>query len=223
MRRCCASWAASTWRASRACRRSFSPTFITSERGAAFTGCQERLHLQLPYCAAADTRALARANSETRSACKALPASTTPPPPRTRARYGQRALVNENVGSLVNTLTLHKTSDLRLEAFARLLSEEWDVGEFCDFLGAQALAVQVGPCEAHAGGGAAHLGLALDGRGTRNCCCSGWPVIACRPHARLAKRSPRSWCVWNIPGSPARTRRTRGCASTRRCGWQTRC
>jgi hypothetical protein len=58
-------------------------------------------------------------------------------------RYGQRALVNENVGSLVNTLTLHKTSDLRLEAFARLLSEEWDVNIFLDFLGAQAMAVQV--------------------------------------------------------------------------------
>jgi hypothetical protein len=58
-------------------------------------------------------------------------------------RYGQRALVNENVGSLVNTLTLHKTSDLRLEAFARLLSEEWDVGIFIDFLNAQAMALQV--------------------------------------------------------------------------------
>jgi hypothetical protein len=34
-------------------------------------------------------------------------------------RYGQRALVDENIGSLVNTLTLHKRTDLRLEAFAR--------------------------------------------------------------------------------------------------------
>jgi hypothetical protein len=47
------------------------------------------------------------------------------------------------VGSLVNTLTLHKTSDLRLEAFARLLSEEWDVGVFLDFLNAQAMALSV--------------------------------------------------------------------------------
>ena len=34
-------------------------------------------------------------------------------------KYGQRALVDEYVGSLVNTLTLYKKSDLRLEAFAR--------------------------------------------------------------------------------------------------------
>jgi hypothetical protein len=34
-------------------------------------------------------------------------------------KYGQRALVDENIGSLVNTLTLHKRADLRLEAFAR--------------------------------------------------------------------------------------------------------
>lgn len=60
-------------------------------------------------------------------------------------QYGQRALVNENVGSLVNTLMLHKSSDLRLEAFAKLLSEEWDVGVFIDFLNAQTLAVQVTP------------------------------------------------------------------------------
>ncbi len=58
-------------------------------------------------------------------------------------KYGQRALVNENVGSLVNTLTLHKAGDLRLEAFARLLSEEWDVSIFLDFLSAQALCLQV--------------------------------------------------------------------------------
>ncbi|KIY97727.1 hypothetical protein MNEG_10236 [Monoraphidium neglectum] len=57
-------------------------------------------------------------------------------------KYGQRALVNENVGGLVNTLTLHKTSDLRLEAFARLLSEEWDVGIFIDFINAQAQCAQ---------------------------------------------------------------------------------
>lgn len=57
-------------------------------------------------------------------------------------RYGQRALVNENVGSLVNTLTLYKRSDLRLEAFARLLSEEWDVSIFIDFLTAQSLCMQ---------------------------------------------------------------------------------
>lgn len=61
-----------------------------------------------------------------------------------RRRYGQRALVNENVGSLVNTLALHQRSDLRLEAFARLLSEEWDVSIFLDFLNAQALCLQVG-------------------------------------------------------------------------------
>ncbi|WIA13678.1 hypothetical protein OEZ85_007238 [Tetradesmus obliquus] len=57
-------------------------------------------------------------------------------------KYGQRALVNENVGSLVNTLALHQRSDLRLEAFARLLSEEWDVSIFLDFLNAQALCMQ---------------------------------------------------------------------------------
>ncbi|WIA33826.1 hypothetical protein OEZ86_006935 [Tetradesmus obliquus] len=57
-------------------------------------------------------------------------------------KYGQRALVNENVGSLVNTLALHQRSDLRLEAFARLLSEEWDVSIFLDFLNAQALCLQ---------------------------------------------------------------------------------
>jgi hypothetical protein len=34
-------------------------------------------------------------------------------------KYGQRALVDENIGSLVNTLTLYQRSDLRLEAFAR--------------------------------------------------------------------------------------------------------
>jgi len=71
-------------------------------------------------------------------------AQPQPPQTQTHRRYGQRALVNENVGSLVNTLTLHKTSDLRLEAFARLLSEEWDVGVFVDFLTAQTMALQVG-------------------------------------------------------------------------------
>lgn len=95
----------------------------------------------------------------------------TPPPPFTHpplraskpdviapltphCRYGQRALVNENVGSLVNTLTLHKTSDMRLEAFARLLSEEWDVGVFIDFLNAQAMALQVGASAFSEHGGA---------------------------------------------------------------------
>ncbi len=34
-------------------------------------------------------------------------------------KYGQRALVDEYVGSLVNTLTLYKRNDLRLEGFAR--------------------------------------------------------------------------------------------------------
>lgn len=58
-------------------------------------------------------------------------------------RYGQRALVNENVGSLVNTLSLHQHADLRLEAFARLLSEEWDVSIFIDFLSATGLCMQV--------------------------------------------------------------------------------
>lgn len=59
------------------------------------------------------------------------------------ARYGQRALVNENVGSLVNTLALYQRADLRLEAFARLLSEEWDVSIFLDFLNAQNMCMQV--------------------------------------------------------------------------------
>lgn len=59
-------------------------------------------------------------------------------------RYGQRALVNENVGSLVNTLTLYQHTDLRLEAFARQLSEEWDVAIFVDFIIAQNLCLQVG-------------------------------------------------------------------------------
>lgn len=58
-------------------------------------------------------------------------------------RYGQRALVNENVGSLVNTLTLYQHTDLRLEAFARQLSEEWDVSIFLDFLIAQNMCLQV--------------------------------------------------------------------------------
>eukprot|EP00878_Enallax_costatus_P005108 GHUV01005370.1.p1 GENE.GHUV01005370.1~~GHUV01005370.1.p1 ORF type:complete len:604 (+),score=218.67 GHUV01005370.1:107-1918(+) len=57
-------------------------------------------------------------------------------------KYGQRALVNENVGSLVNTLTLYQRNDLRLEAFARLLSEEWDVSIFLDFLNAQNMCMQ---------------------------------------------------------------------------------
>jgi hypothetical protein len=51
--------------------------------------------------------------------------------------------VNENVGSLVNTLTLYQHTDLRLEAFARQLSEEWDVSIFLDFLIAQNLCLQV--------------------------------------------------------------------------------
>lgn len=38
---------------------------------------------------------------------------------------------------MVNTLTLHQHTDLRLEAFARQLSEEWDVSIFVDFLVAQ--------------------------------------------------------------------------------------
>ncbi len=45
--------------------------------------------------------------------------------------------MNEYVGSLVNTLTLYKSSDLRLEVFARFLSEEWDFSTFIDFLNAQ--------------------------------------------------------------------------------------
>jgi hypothetical protein len=52
-------------------------------------------------------------------------------------------LVNENVGSLVNTLALYQRTDLRLEAFARLLSEEWDVSIFLDFLNAQNMCLQV--------------------------------------------------------------------------------
>lgn len=51
--------------------------------------------------------------------------------------------MNENVGSLVNTLTLYQHTDLRLEAFARQLSEEWDVSIFLDFLIAQNLCLQV--------------------------------------------------------------------------------
>lgn len=57
-------------------------------------------------------------------------------------KYGQRALVDEYVGSLVNTLTLYKKTDLRLEAFARFLSEEWDMSIFLDFLSAQAMCLQ---------------------------------------------------------------------------------
>ena len=52
-------------------------------------------------------------------------------------------MVNENVGSLVNTLTLYQHTDLRLEGFARQLSEEWDVSIFLDFLIAQNLCLQV--------------------------------------------------------------------------------
>lgn len=47
------------------------------------------------------------------------------------------------MGSLVNTLTLYQHTDLRLEAFARQLSEEWDVSIFLDFLIAQNLCLQV--------------------------------------------------------------------------------
>jgi hypothetical protein len=47
------------------------------------------------------------------------------------------------VGSLVNTLALYQHTDLRLEAFARLLSEEWDVSIFLDFLNAQNMCLQV--------------------------------------------------------------------------------
>jgi hypothetical protein len=59
--------------------------------------------------------------------------------------------VNENVGSLVNTLTLYQHTDLRLEAFARQLSEEWDVSIFLDFLIAQNLCLQVGQSVLHLG------------------------------------------------------------------------
>jgi hypothetical protein len=38
-------------------------------------------------------------------------------------RYGQKNVVNEYVGSLVNTLTLYKDTDLRLEVFARWVSD----------------------------------------------------------------------------------------------------
>jgi hypothetical protein len=47
------------------------------------------------------------------------------------------------VVSLVNTLALYQRTDLRLEAFARLLSEEWDVSIFLDFLNAQNMCLQV--------------------------------------------------------------------------------
>ncbi|KAJ9505696.1 hypothetical protein QJQ45_024225 [Haematococcus lacustris] len=57
-------------------------------------------------------------------------------------KYGQKNVVNEYVGSLVNTLTLYKASDLRLEVFARFLSEEWDFATFCDFLTAQRMLLE---------------------------------------------------------------------------------
>jgi hypothetical protein len=60
------------------------------------------------------------------------------------------------VGSLVNTLTLYQASDLRLEAFARQLSEEWDVSIFADFLIAQAMCLAVS-----AGGGLLRLSTCM--------------------------------------------------------------
>ena len=36
-------------------------------------------------------------------------------------KYGQKSVVNEYVGALVNTLTMFKPTDLRLESFARLV------------------------------------------------------------------------------------------------------
>ena len=53
-------------------------------------------------------------------------------------------MVDEYVGALVNTLTLHRPADLRLEAFSRFLSEEWDFSTFLEFLSAQNMALQVG-------------------------------------------------------------------------------
>lgn len=142
-RRCCASWGAPTWSASRACLRSSLHTSTTSEWQAVlqFPGCSGLQDAQeakgLGDSAPSSYGPSPAFENRTTAAC-ALTCGLRPFP-----RYGQRALVNENVGSLVNTLTLHKTSDLRLEAFARLLSEEWDVGIFIDFINAQALALQV--------------------------------------------------------------------------------
>ncbi|GAX74225.1 hypothetical protein CEUSTIGMA_g1674.t1 [Chlamydomonas eustigma] len=56
-------------------------------------------------------------------------------------KYGQKSVVNENVGSMVNTLTAFKAQDLRLEIFARFLSEEWDFPTFLDFLSALSAAI----------------------------------------------------------------------------------
>ncbi len=56
---------------------------------------------------------------------------------------GLQNVVNEYVGSLVNTLTVFKSADLRLEAFAKFLSEEWDFLTFMDFLTAQSMLIQV--------------------------------------------------------------------------------
>eukprot|EP00798_Chlamydomonas_sp_ICE-L_P021462 gene21462-28434_t len=56
-------------------------------------------------------------------------------------KYGQKNVVNAYVGALVNTLTLYKTTDLNLEAFAKFLSEEWEFPAFLDFLQARSLAV----------------------------------------------------------------------------------
>lgn len=47
------------------------------------------------------------------------------------------------MGSLVNTLTLYQHTDLRLEGFARQLSEEWDVSIFLDWIIAQSMCLQV--------------------------------------------------------------------------------
>lgn len=110
---------------------------------------------------------------------------------RPARRFGARALVNENVGSLVNTLTLHKTSDLRLEAFARLLSEEWDVGIFIDFLNAQAMAVAVRGGAGQEGACVYSLAAALAGKGLH----SGvrQPPLHAYACARPRARSPPRW------------------------------
>lgn len=75
-------------------------------------------------------------------------------------------------GSLVNTLTLYKGGDLRLDAFARFLSEEWDFATFLAFLTATSLLLGV----SRMGTGAAwetRWGL-LGNVGVGGCVCWAW-------------------------------------------------
>ncbi|KAG2434787.1 hypothetical protein HXX76_007672 [Chlamydomonas incerta] len=59
-------------------------------------------------------------------------------------KYGQRSLVDEYAACLANTLALHRSEDLRLDTFARFLSEEWDFATFIEFITANSLALQPG-------------------------------------------------------------------------------